>query len=529
MPPSPPAATGTQPQVGSGSRLIVAIDFGTTNTGLAWMEISSSSTTTAAPAGHAVRVFEDWPRSQTVKVPSVISYTPTTTGTKQWGHDIADGSEVLRWTKLELRSQSREVELERLLDTVRSLPFSTSLLREGGGGDSLGVNVPVHLGLAPLDIIADFLKKVARCWHDARLKDTQRLLQNVTLDLVVTHPGVWPYESVNQTVQAVCRAFSKSVFPTVRSISLCTEPEACALYTALTASAVDGCRLHNGDCFIVCDAGGGTVRVCQESGPCWHQVSTDDLTNIGHGPMLVTTWPVKIVLDYLGKQIGQVRAKSATLDLTHIFMSGGFADSPHLFSRVKEWARMRNIQVEKGDDCWGAVVRGAVLKGAGTGSTPLVPVKFCPRSFGISVTPEHRDYDRNFPVETRILWLVRRGDYIPDQGLIETSHDVYCCWSGGSISSGRQTRVEFVATAVNEPLPRSTLELSATDERIVLAAKFNDIPREAREKVARSSQRFLGPHHSEAIVRVELRVEGSGTQITLRSNGKVLDKRATNL
>lgn len=176
-------------EVGSGSRLIAAIDFGTTYTGLAWMQISSTSTT--APTANDVHLFTNWPRKNTTKVPSVISYTPTTAGNKQWGHDIADGSDVLRWTKLELRSQSRAVELERLLDTTRNLPFSTRLLR--GGGDHVGgevMTVPLHLGLAPVDIIADFLGHVARWWHDELQKKTPRIWENVPVDLMVTHPGV---------------------------------------------------------------------------------------------------------------------------------------------------------------------------------------------------------------------------------------------------------------------------------------------------------------------------------------------------
>lgn len=148
----------------------------------------------------------------------------------------------------------------------------------------------------------------------------------------------------------------------------------------------------------------------------------------------------------------------------HIFLSGGFAESPYLYSYVKQWARSQswNIEVERGDDCWGAVVRGAVLKGAGVGSTPPAPITFCPRSYGISVTTSYREYDATFPLETQIFWLAQKGDYIPDQGRIEADHDVYCRWRAGDSGHGRQIRVEFVATAVDGPLPRSTLDLSGS-------------------------------------------------------------------
>ena len=46
-------------------------------------------------------------------------------------------------------------------------------------------------------------------------------------------------------MQAVREAFPTGLFPTLRDISLCTEPEACALYTMLKALEVDRCRLQN--------------------------------------------------------------------------------------------------------------------------------------------------------------------------------------------------------------------------------------------------------------------------------------------
>jgi hypothetical protein len=55
---------------------------------------------------------------------------------------------------------------------------------------------------------------------------------------------VWSYEAQNKTVRAVLKAFSKSYFPMLRNISLCNEPEACALYTSYTATERDRCRLQ---------------------------------------------------------------------------------------------------------------------------------------------------------------------------------------------------------------------------------------------------------------------------------------------
>lgn len=225
---------------------MVAIDYGTTNTGLAMLHITS-----AAPRVSDVNVFTGWPKFSTTKVPSVISYGPTHTGSKQWGHDVCDGSEIMRWTKLELRPLNRAGELERLLETARYLPVSTSI-RNGVSDMAKDQSlVPMYLGLSPTDVVADFLKKVARLWFETMEKQSRATLQNVPLDLVVTHPGVWSYEAKNQTVQAVRRAFSENLFPTLRDIALCTEPEACAAYTTLAASAMDRCRLQKVSCCYV--------------------------------------------------------------------------------------------------------------------------------------------------------------------------------------------------------------------------------------------------------------------------------------
>lgn len=207
-------------------------------------------------------------------------------------------------------------------------------------------------------------------------------------------------------------------------------------------------------------------------------------------------------------------------------MSGGFADSPYLTRRVTEWARMSNIEVEKGDDGWGAVVRGAVLKGAGLGSTrPPAPIRFCPRSYGISILRTHHDKlpatELNLKNNNRILWLVRKGDYIPDGEPVETSHEVLCRWRRSEASAGWQVRVEFVATPADK-FPESILDVPSTDERIVLLAKYKELPEDACKRVP-------GSRYYEALVKVGLRVRGSGPKIKLTCGGKELDHKSTGL
>ncbi|KAK4447403.1 hypothetical protein QBC34DRAFT_467550 [Podospora aff. communis PSN243] len=196
-------------------RVILAIDYGTTFTGLSWMEVLADGSHTTH------KLFEDWPGLSSRKVPSAVSYTGSSDGQQQWGHDIQTGSEVLRWTKLELRQGTRVDELKKLRATV----------------------VPAHLCMDAEDIITDYLKKVTRRWFEHMSAHNASTLRNVPLDVVITNPAEWPYTAKNKTVRAVHSALSPGRFPTLRRTYLCSEPMASALYTAHSASMKDRARL----------------------------------------------------------------------------------------------------------------------------------------------------------------------------------------------------------------------------------------------------------------------------------------------
>jgi molecular chaperone DnaK (HSP70) len=76
-------------------------------------------------------------------------------------------------------------------------------------------------------------------------------LRNQKLSYVITVPAIWKDSAKDLTRQAAVRAG----IPENR-LELITEPEAAALYCATYYEKVD---LRAGDCFLICDAGGGTV------------------------------------------------------------------------------------------------------------------------------------------------------------------------------------------------------------------------------------------------------------------------------
>jgi hypothetical protein len=265
----------------SGPRTVIAIDFGTTFTGqwqprnkkalnidlcilrkgLAWIDIKHGQEPTLAD----VQVFENWPGGRTTKVPSAISFDPTTEEAhEQWGHDIERNSlTVMRWTKLELEAGTKLLELQRLAGVAKGLRLIAQFRADPNAGSDN--SVPEHLTLSAEDIVAFLLRKIVRTfWHD-RQADNRVAFSASPVDLIITHPAVctgfltsdglhfeayrfsntqvWSYEARNKTVRAVLGAFQRPMFPTLQDIFMCSEPEASALYTAMTATTRQRGRL----------------------------------------------------------------------------------------------------------------------------------------------------------------------------------------------------------------------------------------------------------------------------------------------
>jgi hypothetical protein len=55
--------------------------------------------------------------------------------------------------------------------------------------------------------------------------------------------------------------FNKTNFPRLHRYVMVAEPEAAAIYTARYLQEQGSKGLKSGECFILCDAGGGTVIV----------------------------------------------------------------------------------------------------------------------------------------------------------------------------------------------------------------------------------------------------------------------------
>ncbi|KAK0737288.1 hypothetical protein B0T21DRAFT_287289 [Apiosordaria backusii] len=252
------------------TRLQIALDYGTTYTGVAYLPVSAINLKQRGLEEFTedIKVITAWPpKEEQEKVPSQLSYSVTPKGCEQYGYDIDDNSLVLKKTKIQLEAMGSRLEelrtLSELLKELRDLDLSEEEVIENG--------IPEHLAKEPEEIVKDYLDEIAEKTHKVINTDLGRhVLSNVAIDLVVTHPAIWSDRALNSTYRAVRAAFNHDLFPKLENISFVSEPVACAHFTLREAWKNNRVRFRKNDCFIVVDAGGGTVDLA-----CYKVVSID--------------------------------------------------------------------------------------------------------------------------------------------------------------------------------------------------------------------------------------------------------------
>lgn len=205
----------------------------TRNSGVAWA-------TAADFERRNINFISRWPGlgREEGKVPTEIFYDDD--GQVKWGYDIPGDVSRLQWFKLLL------LKPEDLGPDLRASPF---LQRAR--------DIAKKSGKIPIDIVADYLKLL---WDHAEEKIKQAIgktaFDTLTLHIVVTIPAIWKGYAQQSTEQAIRKAGMlgrRSAGPT--QLSVVTEPEAAALSTILDRYD----SVEQGNLYVVCDAGGGTV------------------------------------------------------------------------------------------------------------------------------------------------------------------------------------------------------------------------------------------------------------------------------
>ncbi|KAF2117305.1 hypothetical protein BDV96DRAFT_571885 [Lophiotrema nucula] len=236
------------------TRLVIAIDYGTTYTGIGWATPETDVADTKL-----VNVLQKWGGNMgnTVKIPSVISYTPCIAAhIEQFGSDLSDDAITMVNTKLELDPQETRMEeldlILQVLDGMKDLKFE--YIKESHG-------YPSYTWKGPEEIITDYLSKVFKKFEMAT-EQINEIKVAVPVDIIITVPVGWSYGAKNSTFKAVVEAgFNERNFPHLSNYYLVAEPEAAAIYTAQFLKQEEAENLKKGECFVLCDAGGGTVDV----------------------------------------------------------------------------------------------------------------------------------------------------------------------------------------------------------------------------------------------------------------------------
>jgi hypothetical protein len=248
------APVETRPVFTPSSDLVIAIDFGTTFTGVAYAHAAGigpiMSTDEMRRAADKISVIKSWPNPSNVyaeKTPSVLAYNKNPPA---WGGNVRpiDEPQIAHF-KLGLQ------------DDINSL-YQHNSGQDGIAESVLGGYLSDHNWRHPelpdkkaVDFAGDYLSRINQYITKEVFPNRygERFLQNQKLSYIITVPAIWSDKAKQQTREAAVAAGINE-----DNLTLITEPEAAALYCATLCDEVD---LEPGDRFMVCDAGGGTV-VC---------------------------------------------------------------------------------------------------------------------------------------------------------------------------------------------------------------------------------------------------------------------------
>jgi molecular chaperone DnaK (HSP70) len=179
---------------------------------------------------HEVHIVNNWGHDMTNdnKIPSVYSYSPTSTAHQQWGTSLSPEAVAMVNTKMELEVQDNKLdELELLLQVLDgTCDLSIENVKRCQGN-------PEYTWKQPEEIVTDYMTNVFKYVNGVVEDMGDHLRANIPVDIVITVPVRWSYRAQNSTLRAIRTAgFNEQTFPNLVSIMMVAEPEAAAIYTA---------------------------------------------------------------------------------------------------------------------------------------------------------------------------------------------------------------------------------------------------------------------------------------------------------
>jgi molecular chaperone DnaK (HSP70) len=226
-------------------KFVIAIDFGTTYSGVAYAYTDPGSGPISSWTINEIRdriyPVRDWPNRDPMypdKARTALAYDK--------GVVVAWGGSV----KSEHTTQVTHFKLG-LQESVAQYYAGLSVL--GGYLSDPNWRHPNLPTKSALDFTADYLEVIRRYVLETSLKKhySAEFLAQQPLRYVITVPAIW-----SEKAKALTKAAAERAGIAEDSLDLVTEPEAAAFYCSTLCKEVG---LEDGDRFLICDAGGGTV------------------------------------------------------------------------------------------------------------------------------------------------------------------------------------------------------------------------------------------------------------------------------
>ncbi|KAG5935632.1 hypothetical protein E4U59_005509 [Claviceps monticola] len=230
-------------------KLIIALDFGTTYSGVAYC---FANQTDAVP-----KAILDWPDQglSAPKIPTIIEYTEKDSRGFRWGASVD-------------RLNGGIVGIKLLLDPTQERPLYLP---------TKNIDQEVKsLPKKPFEVAADFIQAI----YEHALQDIAKTIPKAYMDMcdkefVLSVPAVWSDAAKNATLKvsllvegsrpsildgSSCRRLTRDFIQAaelagIKPVTIVKEPEAAALYAIKSLDFA----IEKNDAFVLCDAGGGTV------------------------------------------------------------------------------------------------------------------------------------------------------------------------------------------------------------------------------------------------------------------------------